>query len=171
MCFPWMLSGAINAFQTTYVIRDFPKQIRITHSLHPLCGERLDVVSHRRQASEMHWIVLLPDGSRNQIPSSWTDHPAGLIPSDIFQTGGRATPESLRDLIMMLDSLVTAPAIQDACACVPSEGDQHEQATHPIRSEHPASGMADLDWNRDLIRVVDEDLAQSAARCLDRTGF
>lgn len=29
----------------------------------------------------------------------------------------------------------------------------------------------DLGWNRDLIRVVDEDLAQSAARCQDRTGF
>jgi DNA invertase Pin-like site-specific DNA recombinase len=51
---------------------------------------------------------------------------------------------------------------------------QH-QVMHHLESQRRQRSLhdraLDLGWNQDLIRVVDEDLAQSAARCQGRTGF
>src|SRR5207247_9674074 len=85
-----------NASHTTYALRDTPSQIRITNPIHPLRERTLEVVYSRRQGRETHWIVRLPDGSCAQIPSAWTDHPRGVVPTERLRAGGRATPESLR---------------------------------------------------------------------------
>jgi len=51
---------------------------------------------------------------------------------------------------------------------------QH-QVLHHLESQRRQRSLqeraVDLGWNRDRVQVVDEDLAQSAARCQDRAGF
>src|SRR5438093_12443007 len=93
---PWMSWNVRNASHTTYALRDTPSQIRITNPIHPLRERTLEVVYSRRQGRETHWIVRLPDGSCAQIPSAWTDHPRGVVPTERLRAGGRATPSRLR---------------------------------------------------------------------------
>src|SRR5437867_7756861 len=97
-----MFFCASNASHTTYALRDRPKQIRITNPIHPLRERTFQVIRSRRVGRETHWVVCLPDGSCVQIPSSWTDHPRGVVRIERLRTGGRATPESLRNLIQLL---------------------------------------------------------------------
>jgi hypothetical protein len=137
-----------DASQTTYVFHDLPKQVRITSQPHPLYGQSVEVLRRRRQNSETHWIVRLPDGTAAQIPSSWTDHPAGQAPIETLQSGSRATPEALRKLISLVECLVPPDPMKDARSCVSSPGGQHEQATHPVRSSHPDMGATAMGSDR-----------------------
>ena len=144
----WMCWNVRNASHTTYALRDTPSQIRITNPIHPLRERTLEVVYSRRQGRETHWIVRLPDGSCAQIPSAWTDHPRGVVPTERLRAGGRATPESLRHLIGLLGSLVDPTPDPAACPCMGCPGDPHEQATASIRSPNPSVGAGTLESHR-----------------------
>src|SRR3989442_15454637 len=113
---PWMCWNVRNASHTTYGLHDTPSQIRITKPIHPLRERTLEVVYSRRQGRETHWIVRLPDGSCAQIPSAWTDHPRGVVPTERLRARRRVTPRSLRHLIEMLCRLVDPIPAPAACS-------------------------------------------------------
>ena len=138
-----------NASHTTYALRDTPTQIRITNPIHPLRERTVDVIYSRRQGRETHWVVRLPDGSSAQIPSAWTDHPRGVVPRERLRTGGRATPESLRNLIHLLTSLFGSSPEMAARPCMASTGDQHEQATASVRWPPRASLTQTVDKTKE----------------------
>src|SRR5213593_3922972 len=144
-----MFWNARNASHTTYALHDTPWQIRITNPIHPLRERTLEVVYSRRQGRETHWIVRLPDGTCAQIPSAWTDHPRGIVPTERIRVGGRATPESLRELVALLASLIRLTPDPTACPCMASTGEEpHEQATASIRSPHVGMGARTLESHR-----------------------
>ena len=109
------------ANQNAHAFRDRPAEICITHPPHPLFGQRLAVVHPRHERDATHWVLRLQDGSRIQIPSSWTDHPVGQVPIQRIRPGGRATPDALRDLLALLRALVGPARIPDACSRVPAK--------------------------------------------------
>lgn len=137
-------SRARSDHQNTYAFRDRPAAIRITHPPHPLFGQALKVIQPRREWDETHWVAQLPDGSRIQLPSSWTDHPVGQVPTQRIRPGGRATPDALRDLISLLRTLVAPARTPHAWTHVPSKGGQHEQATPSVRATVSNLGPPDL---------------------------
>jgi hypothetical protein len=158
-----------NASQTTYVFRNLPKQIRITRQSHPLCGQSVEVLRRRRLAGETHWIVRLPDGTASQIPSSWTDYPVGQVPIETMRSGCRATPESLRKLISLVECLVPPNPLKDACPNISSSGGQHGQAVIPIRSPNCDMGATAMGSNR--CREASPDTLDSFHNGQDFTGI
>jgi len=110
---------ARNADQNAHAFRDRPLEIRVTHPPHPLFGQTLEVVQHRRAGGQTSWIALLPDGSRIGLPSYWTDHPVGRAPVPRMRSGGRATPEALRELAALLDALASKPQLRMLAPVIP----------------------------------------------------
>jgi len=94
--------------QTTYADEDLPSEIRVTYPPHPLAGKDLKVVGRRRKGREFSWRVVLPDGSHADLPSSWTDHCAAPARVQAGQVKARTSPQTLRELIRLLGSLVSA---------------------------------------------------------------
>ncbi len=72
-----------------------------------LAGNKLKVVGRRRKGREFVWCVVLPDGSHAELPSSWTDHAAVPAPERAAQVKTRTSPKMLRELMRLLDSLVS----------------------------------------------------------------
>src|SRR5439155_16370692 len=70
-------------------------------------------------------------------------------PTERIRVGGRATPESLRELVALLASLIRPTPDPAACPCMASTGEEpHEQATASIRSPHASMGARTLESHR-----------------------
>ncbi|MCH7665642.1 MAG: hypothetical protein IH936_06925 [Acidobacteria bacterium] len=128
------LCCARTADQTTYALRDRPREIRITHPPHPLFGQRLKVLQPRREGGETFWIAGLADGSRIRMPSRWTDHPVDGAPVPRFRSGARVTPQALRELTELLSQLASAPAVPDARPGYRRKGDRDERTAVSLRA-------------------------------------
>ncbi|MBC8417119.1 MAG: hypothetical protein H8E10_00820 [Desulfobacterales bacterium] len=76
----------------------------ITYPPHPLFGKRLKVVGRRAKEKNIFWRVVLPDGSRTDMPSSWTDHSVQNSSSVSSAWITRTTPKALRDLISLMQT-------------------------------------------------------------------
>ncbi len=118
--------------------------IRITHPPHPLFGQTLEVINPRREKEETLWIVRLSDGSRTQLPSAWTNHPFGSVPTDRCRSGGRATPNALRQLSDLIANLVQRATSVDARLNHSLEGGVNERATTFVRPGRTAMDRPDL---------------------------
>jgi len=84
--------------------------VRVTSTLHPLCGEQLDATGFKRWKGKLMLVVVLPDGSPGTIPADATDvlghQPAGLATSGLTVEG----VQRLRALVMVLGAPRTSTA-------------------------------------------------------------
>ncbi len=127
----WTFCAVRGGQQTTYQFHDKkPDLIQVTHPTHPLRGRSLRVVRSRRQGDELHWIAELPDGSRIQLPSSYTDCPGGGA-SLRGKRRTTATPHALRELLHLLKHLVAPSSEMEGQL---SQEDADEQTTAPVRA-------------------------------------
>jgi len=86
---------------TAYILRDTPERVRVTRRHHPLQGRELEVLI---QQGKTLLVVRLPDGSSMRILRAWTDADGVAAPEELSVTC-IYTPESLRDLIRLVDAL------------------------------------------------------------------
>jgi hypothetical protein len=49
----------------------------VQYAWHPLCGREVPVVGHRVYGGEAFWVMVLPDGTRAEIPEWMTEAEAG----------------------------------------------------------------------------------------------
>ena len=91
--------------QTAYILRDTPERVKVTRRHHPLRGRDLEVLI---QQGKTLLVVRLPDGSTMRIPRAWTDADGGGVPEGPAVTSVY-TPESLRELIRLVDALRGRP--------------------------------------------------------------
>jgi Family of unknown function (DUF5372) len=77
--------------------------VKVTRRHHPLQGRELEVLI---QQGKTLLVVRLPDGSTMRIARAWTDADgaAAAAPEELSVTC-IYTPESLRDLIRLVDAL------------------------------------------------------------------
>jgi len=87
--------------QTAYILRDTPERVKVTRRHHPLRDRELDVLI---QQGKTLLVVRLPDGSTMRIARAWTDAD-GVAPPEELSVTCIYTPESLRDLIRLVDAL------------------------------------------------------------------
>ena len=80
--------------------------MKVTRRHHPLRGRELDVLI---QQGKTLLVVRLPDGSAMRIPRAWTDADGGGVSEDRLVMSVY-TPESLRELITLVDALRARPA-------------------------------------------------------------
>lgn len=50
-----------------------PDSVRVTRAGHPMLGQDLVVWGQLRRRGQLMLVLVLPDGSKKQIPASWTD--------------------------------------------------------------------------------------------------
>ncbi len=122
------------ALQTTYVNDDLPSEIRVTYAPHPLAGQHVKVVGRQRNGRDLFWRVELPDGSHANLPSFWTDHGGTPTRNGREQTKTRTSPHALRELIHLLESLVSPHADGHACPKDPLKGGGNGRAIGTVRS-------------------------------------
>ena len=79
--------------------------MRVTRRHHPLRDRELEVLIEQGKAL---LVVRLPDGSAMRIPRAWTDADGRTVPEEPSVTGVY-TPESLRELIGLVDALRARP--------------------------------------------------------------
>ena len=116
------------AVKNAHVDNDPPSEICVTYPPHPLYEKRLKVVGRRSKERTVFWRVVLPDGSRTYIPSSWTDHSVQGFSSVSRAWVARTTPKALREFIALMQSLVSYTSSCKACSEIPFEGGEDEQA-------------------------------------------
>jgi len=87
--------------QTAYILRHTPERVKVTRRHHPLRDRELEVLIEQGKTL---LVVRLPDGSAMRIPRAWTDADGGAVPEELSVTGVY-TPESLRELIGLVDAL------------------------------------------------------------------
>ena len=87
--------------QTAYILRDTPERVKVTRRHHPLRGRTLEVLI---QQGKTLLVVRLPDGSAMRMPRTWTDADGGGGPEE-QSVMAVYTPESLRELITLVDAL------------------------------------------------------------------
>ena len=122
------------ALQTTYVDGDLPSEIRVTYPPHPLAGQDLKVIGRQRSGRQLFWCVVLPDGSHAKLPSFWTDHSTIRREERSAQIKTRTSPHALRELIHLLESLVSSQANGHACPKDPLKGGGNGRAIGTVRS-------------------------------------
>ena len=57
-----------------------PDSVRVTRVGHPMRGRDLVVWGQLRRRGQLLLVLVLPDGSKKQIPASWTDLGTGPGP-------------------------------------------------------------------------------------------
>ena len=87
-------------------------KIRVVHPPHPLLGVALDVVRRISRQGVKHWLCRHPDGGQIVLPKSWTVHADGHQ-GDVFARGEGVAATALRDLLLLLESLVSSSASQN----------------------------------------------------------
>ena len=128
--------------QTTYTIHDRPDAVKIIYQPHPLFQQTLEIVGQRRESDETYWIVKLADSSHLKIPSYWTDQPVGRVPAQSDRLGARATSQALRELLTLLEHLVTQSSIVDACPHTENAGETDAKANATVRERGTKLGRA-----------------------------
>ena len=51
-----------------------PERVTIVRPKHPFEGQSLAVLGQTHRQNRLHWVLILPDGSRSLIPAEWTDN-------------------------------------------------------------------------------------------------
>lgn len=93
-----------SASQTTYENDKLPSEVYISYKAHPLFGKKVKVLTCLKKGREFFWRIVLPDGSKTDIPISWvsiTDNFKEL--SNHIQV--KANPQTLRELIDIMQVL------------------------------------------------------------------
>ena len=74
---PSLTAGSAARYRTTprntTHHKDLPKSVTIIRPHHPFEGKELVVFGRQRHRGKLHWVLVLPDGSRSLIPQAWTD--------------------------------------------------------------------------------------------------
>ena len=140
-----------SAVKNTHVDNQFPSEICITYPPHPLCGKRLKVVGRRSKEKNILWRVVLPDGSRTYIPSSWTDHSV-QVPSSVSSVWiKRTTPKALREFIALVETLVSRTSSCKACSEIIFEGGKNERADGAFRDSKECLGAKCVEVGRPAV--------------------
>ena len=116
-------------------------------------NHRLKVVRRRHVGSELHWIVVLPDGSHSSIPSSWTDQADNCSRARFELPEGRASPNTLRNLLRLLDNVLKAPVLIESRSSDPKGGNQNERATSSVRARSEELGSTNRVKTQPLLRL------------------
>ena len=64
-------SNRRNVRHTTH-LKDLPEQVTIVRPHHPFEGRSLAVLGQTHRQGRLHWVLILPDGSRSLVPAEWT---------------------------------------------------------------------------------------------------
>jgi len=131
--------------QNAYQDHECPVEICITYHPHPLFERRLSVVRSIRYRSEVHWVVVLPDGSHCAVRSSWTDCPIGR--GVIAPQPSKAPTRALRDLACLLEALVCSASVINASRD-PTQGGRDDSATQSVRDRDRSLGRAPVEHDR-----------------------
>ena len=108
-------------------LRDFPDRVTVVRPHHPFEGRSLEVFRHTHRDGRLHFVLILPDGSKSLVPAEWTDFEAAG-PRAASQSAG-----SLEDWLRMR-SLVDA--------LLRRAGSAHGPATPVTNPASPAAGSA-----------------------------
>ena len=107
----------------------------ITRPHHPFQGQSLEVLRHARMRGRLHFVLILPDGSKSLIPAEWTDFNVTTCSPQNSELIG-----SLDDLLR-LRGLVDALQRRGVDVSVTSARDQEgHAATTSELHRHPHSG-------------------------------
>ncbi|MCP5113468.1 MAG: hypothetical protein GY953_21755 [bacterium] len=115
----------------------------ITRRHHPFEGKSLEVLSHTHRQDRLHFLLILPDGSKSLIPAAWTD----------FDSAARSPQQqrplvgSLEDLLrtrFLVDALLNRAAGSTEAPATPvTEQESHAPTTAEVQ-RHPDPGRTRL---------------------------
>ena len=135
-----------NAFRTTYDDDDLPGQVLILYRPHPLAGQQVRVTQRRRHGHQTYWRVVLPDGSRAELPATWTDQPTTEFACFARESAeSLATPQALRDLLTVVEPLVDSYQLREPCPEDLSGGGSDGQAAGIVRTRGSLGAAAVAD--------------------------
>ena len=66
----------------------FPERVVITRPHHPFEGQSLEVLRKVRMPAGLHFVLILPDGSKSLIPANWTDFQSPSCAAQVPQLVG-----------------------------------------------------------------------------------
>ena len=94
------------------------------------------VTQRRRHGHQTYWRVVLPDGSRAELPATWTDQPTTEFASFARESAeSLATPQALRDLLTVVEPLlVDSYQLREPCPEDLSGGGSDGQAAGIVRT-------------------------------------
>jgi hypothetical protein len=87
-------------------LEDLPERVTIVRRKHPFEGQSLAVLGQTHRQGRLHWVLILPDGSRSLIPAEWTE-----VGSSTRQAVN-PTPASLASLDDLLHMRTVVDALQ-----------------------------------------------------------
>jgi hypothetical protein len=114
------------------------QRIRITVPHHPLYNQELKVCRHLYGDDKHEIVVELPGGETQLIPAHWTEA-IPLAPRDTLHTLALFSPDSLRDLLIMVTSLITKQQPEDC-----DEGNTDSPVVANVQSGNPATGRSPM---------------------------
>ena len=108
------MNDARTTKKTTYANHEVVK-IKVVHPPHPLLGVTMEVVCPLTRHGEKHWLCRHPDGGQIVLPQSWAVlHADGHQGVDVFARGEGIAASALRDLLLLLESLVSSSIFPNA---------------------------------------------------------
>ncbi len=129
-------------------------RIMVVHSGHPLVGRTFPVVRRYSQRGERHWVIELPDGSRQYILASWCtpltsspESPHGVVTA-MTDTSSSDRLSSPLNLSALRDLATVVRALQEVSG---SDGGAHEQGLS--RGGRQGPGQDGSTWRGRRIRV------------------
>lgn len=125
-----------------------PDSVRVTRTGHPMQGRDLAVWGQLRRRGQLVLVLVLPDGSKKQIPASWTDLAAGSQTRQAGDATGQAPGggvlASVSDLLHVrevISGLATRVAETPEQAARQSPAKEDDRAAHAAQSAAgPGSG-------------------------------
>jgi len=123
-----------------------PDSVRVTRAGHPMQGRDLVVWGQLRRRGQLMLVLVLPDGSKKQIPASWTD--LGTEPGTGLRRAGDGTGQeasgggvlaSVGDLLHVRE-VITGLAAR--VVEVPEQAARQSPAEEDDRAAHAAQSAA-----------------------------
>lgn len=120
-------------------INNYPAKIIILRPRHPLEGQTLDVFGWINKGGALHYVAILPDGSKSHIPAAWTNLDVVQHDQDgqpLFR-GTIAAPSHLLKMRIIVDALLRQLACLDHDLQQPSSKEAMDR--HATKTEAPGN--------------------------------